>query len=222
MEHWNRLPREVVESPSLEIFKTRLDKVLCSLLEVTLLWQGLWTRWPTEVPSNPYHSVILWFCNSCHGLDQPCASMTGSSLGEKSWWTQFSCYLCIDLPYNYWKRASLPQWHSRWANNETPWGWTLSDQAGEPRCLITLQQHLAVSVWTPVELNPGGTVDIVFPRNTASLCGISPQRGSGWGRHVTSECFTRVCPNKKQPRYRWSWWKGGGGHASWVRGGCLW
>jgi len=32
MEHWNRLPREAVESPSLEIFRTRLDAVLCSLL----------------------------------------------------------------------------------------------------------------------------------------------------------------------------------------------
>jgi len=32
MEHWPRLPREAVESPSLEIFKIRLDKVLYNLL----------------------------------------------------------------------------------------------------------------------------------------------------------------------------------------------
>jgi len=32
MEPWNMLPREAVDSPSPEIFKTRLDAVLCSLL----------------------------------------------------------------------------------------------------------------------------------------------------------------------------------------------
>ena len=29
-EHWNRLPIEVVESPSLEIFKTLLSTYLCN------------------------------------------------------------------------------------------------------------------------------------------------------------------------------------------------
>jgi len=42
-EPWPRLPREALESPSLEIFKTRLDKDLCSLLWVTLLRQEGWT-----------------------------------------------------------------------------------------------------------------------------------------------------------------------------------
>jgi len=40
-EPWPRLPRGAVESPSLEIFKPHLDKVLYSLLWVTLLWQGV-------------------------------------------------------------------------------------------------------------------------------------------------------------------------------------
>ena len=30
--HWNRLPREVVDAPSLEVFKARLDGVLGNLV----------------------------------------------------------------------------------------------------------------------------------------------------------------------------------------------
>ena len=36
---------------------------------VSLLRQGGWTRWPTEVPSNPYHSVILWFATNADSAE---------------------------------------------------------------------------------------------------------------------------------------------------------
>ncbi|KGL87891.1 hypothetical protein N301_15509, partial [Charadrius vociferus] len=32
IRHWNRLPREVVEAPSLEVFKARLDVALGNLV----------------------------------------------------------------------------------------------------------------------------------------------------------------------------------------------
>ncbi|KFP20295.1 hypothetical protein Z169_01029, partial [Egretta garzetta] len=32
VKHWNRLPREVVEAPSLESFKARLDGALSNLI----------------------------------------------------------------------------------------------------------------------------------------------------------------------------------------------
>ncbi|KFO74277.1 hypothetical protein N303_07056, partial [Cuculus canorus] len=32
VRHWNRLPREVVDAPSLEVFKARLDGALGSLI----------------------------------------------------------------------------------------------------------------------------------------------------------------------------------------------
>jgi len=42
VRHWNRFPREVVEAPSLETFKARLDRALSNLIswKVSLLTAG--------------------------------------------------------------------------------------------------------------------------------------------------------------------------------------
>ncbi|KFQ35607.1 hypothetical protein N331_01980, partial [Merops nubicus] len=32
VKHWNRLPREAIEAPSLETFKVKLDRALSNLL----------------------------------------------------------------------------------------------------------------------------------------------------------------------------------------------
>ncbi|KFW10127.1 hypothetical protein N326_03708, partial [Eurypyga helias] len=32
VKHWNRLPREAVDAPSLEVFKARLDEALSNLI----------------------------------------------------------------------------------------------------------------------------------------------------------------------------------------------
>ena len=38
VRHWNRLPREAVDAPSLEVFKARLDGALSNLVQ----WKGGW------------------------------------------------------------------------------------------------------------------------------------------------------------------------------------
>ena len=51
VKHQNRLPREVVESHSLEIVKIYLNAFLCNLLQEICFSRG-WIRSP-EAPSNP-------------------------------------------------------------------------------------------------------------------------------------------------------------------------
>jgi len=53
-----------VESPSLEIFQPRLDAVLCSLLWVTLLGQGVGLGDPQRSLPTP---AMLGFCDSVRG-----------------------------------------------------------------------------------------------------------------------------------------------------------
>lgn len=55
-EHWDKLPRDVVESPFLEIFKTYLKAILSTYCRESALAGD----WYPEVPSNPCGSLILW------------------------------------------------------------------------------------------------------------------------------------------------------------------
>ena len=62
---WNGLPRQVLDAPSLEVFKARLDGALWAAWSSIkwggwwpCLWQGGWSFMILEVPSNPGHSVI--------------------------------------------------------------------------------------------------------------------------------------------------------------------
>ena len=59
--HWNRLPKEAVDAPSLEAFKARLDVALGSLVcwLATLHIAGGWNWMSIVVLFNPGHSVIL-------------------------------------------------------------------------------------------------------------------------------------------------------------------
>jgi len=61
VRHWHRLPREVVEAPSLETFKIRLDGALSNLikLKMPLLTAGGLGWMAFKGPFNPNYSMIL-------------------------------------------------------------------------------------------------------------------------------------------------------------------
>lgn len=58
-KYWNKLAREVVESPSMEIFKTGLDKVLRKLMQFVLFQMECLTRWFLEILSNLSYSITV-------------------------------------------------------------------------------------------------------------------------------------------------------------------
>ena len=60
-EALDRLPREAVDAPSLEVFKARLDGALGNLVwwEMSLPLASGWVWMIFKVPSNPNHSMIL-------------------------------------------------------------------------------------------------------------------------------------------------------------------
>ena len=60
--HWNRLPKEAVDAPSLQAFKARLDVALGSLGCWLVTITGGWNWMSIVVLFNPGHSMILFAC----------------------------------------------------------------------------------------------------------------------------------------------------------------
>jgi len=60
VRHWDRLPRESVDAPSLEEFKARLDGALSDLVQwkMSLFMAGGWNEMIYKVPSYPNPSMI--------------------------------------------------------------------------------------------------------------------------------------------------------------------
>jgi len=60
VRHWNRLPSEAVDAPSLEGLKARLDGAVSNLVwrEESLPIAGSWNWMILKVPFNPNHSMI--------------------------------------------------------------------------------------------------------------------------------------------------------------------
>jgi len=55
-ERWNRLPKEIVECPSMEIFKTCLNAYLCDLLCREPALAGVWLDW---MPSRTFPTLMI-------------------------------------------------------------------------------------------------------------------------------------------------------------------
>lgn len=93
--HMHRLPREAMESPSLQLVKSQWAVVLCSLLQVTPYEQGL-----LSIPRG--HCAPQHFCDfSGFSAESPWECGGQGGIAQCPWWVQCS-------------PGNVGVWESRW------------------------------------------------------------------------------------------------------------
>ena len=65
VKHWSRLPRDIVESPFVNILKTQQDTVLDSVLRLTFLSSGVGLE---DLKRSIPNSTVLWFSILCYSI----------------------------------------------------------------------------------------------------------------------------------------------------------
>ena len=91
-----------------------------------MLQQGDWTRWSFEIPSNPWHSVILWFSALCFGALNGILSSNSGSHSYKAGETSASKRMLRCSHFTHWT-SHRPKWKGLW--------WSFSSDVFEPQAL---------------------------------------------------------------------------------------
>lgn len=109
--HWNRLPRDIVESVFLDILRTIWMQSSVMSSRMTLLEQGGWIRWPTVGLSYHTQSLILWFwapaTREWHTISW--------GYSWKSWWAKRAWHSrtggIARKERSYWLRVKAASWY---------------------------------------------------------------------------------------------------------------
>lgn len=203
IKHWNKLPREVVDAPSLEMFQVRLDE------DVLGHCRGIGLEcWSLQVPSNPNYSMTSpawsqlpikvdpWLPLGCPLLHHCVCEVWGHLLpdmvGEKDHMEMPHCWMGLPLgaqPGSPWtcSRSTI----SCFCNEQLPSNTTLQ------QCWLNTMKPWAPNTWVlkvrahlSTALESRQSKFFLFPPNLHTV--VTVQLSSEWFTKIPQEVSGKI------------------------------